>query len=260
MTASQLAGIEAAFDRYVCAFTENGKPLHPLLQLKVDHCRRVAREARDLSRSADWPQPDRRAAEALGLLHDVGRFPQFREFGTFADAASCDHGSRGRRVAAEAGWLDALPSPEREALLDGIGHHNRRLIPSDLAGGSLPLLRLIRDADKLDIYRIVLEALDRDGFRDLVDMLPDVDLGRSPSPHLAAEIRRHHTASLTSIRCLGDFLLMQLAWIYDFNHQPALQTIASRNIIARLLVHLDPGPEVEALTADIRSHLDHALA
>ena len=36
-----------------------------------------------------------------GLLHDVGRFPQYSMYGTFFDSASVDHGCLGAEIITE---------------------------------------------------------------------------------------------------------------------------------------------------------------
>jgi hypothetical protein len=144
---------------------------------------------------------------------------------------------------------------EREGILDGIRCHSLRTIPEGLAGHSLALVRLIRDADKLDIFRVVLDAIERDGFRDLPSMLPNVTLDRSPSPQVVQEILHRQGGSLQSIRTLGDFLLMQVSWVYDLNHTHTFRCIQDRGILHRLLRQLDGNRAVCAFG----EHVDHLV-
>lgn len=88
MKTEELNDITKWFDAYVQTFACNNGALHPLLQLKADHSKRVARDAERLAYDLDWSPAARNAAEALGLLHDVGRFPQFAEYKTFSDSVS----------------------------------------------------------------------------------------------------------------------------------------------------------------------------
>ena len=251
MTQKELFNIRTEFERYVHRFADAGAKLHPLLQLKVEHSKRVAAEARGLSSDLGWSVPAQHAAEATGLLHDIGRFPQFAEFGTFSDSASVDHGERGATVAEQAGWLAGLPDEDRHAILDGIRCHNRLTIPRNIRDGSLAMLRLVRDADKLDIFRVVLDAVERDGFRDLPTMLPNITLDRSPSPQFVNEIVRRRSASVNIVRSLADFLLMQVSWVYDLNYAPTLQRFHDRGVLSRILKHLDGDARIHALGEEV---------
>ena len=124
MTAAALHSIREAFDRYVSGFRGANHALHPLLHLKLEHSTRVAAEMRMLSAELGWQDSNRNAAEALGLLHDIGRFSQFDEYNTFSDTASVDHGERGWNVIRQAEWLSQTPVTERHILLDGVRYHN----------------------------------------------------------------------------------------------------------------------------------------
>ncbi|MDO9541352.1 MAG: HD domain-containing protein [Kiritimatiellia bacterium] len=239
MTKLELSDIRKHFARYVNGFADAGAEQHPLLQLKADHCECVAAEARGLSSDLKWSVSWQNAAEALGLLHDVGRFSQFAEFGTFSDSASVDHGKRGWTVIRQAGWLSRLSSKERNAIIDGVRCHNHQTIPDNLGEQSLAAVRLVRDADKLDIFRVVLDAVKRDGFQDLLTMLPNVTLDRSPSPQLVDEILGRKTASVKDVKSLADFLLMQVSWVYDLNYRPTFQRVADRDIISRIMRNIE---------------------
>ncbi|MFA5138615.1 MAG: HD domain-containing protein [Elusimicrobiota bacterium] len=260
MTRSELSDIKEQFQDYVAGFAAADAPLHPMLRLKAEHSEHVAAEARGLGSDLGWSACEQNAAEALGLLHDIGRFSQFSEFDTFSDPDSVDHGERGWEVIRRLAWLAPLPPAERDALLDGIRYHNRRRIPDDVPRRNLGFLRLVRDADKLDIFRVVLDAVDRDGLRSLLATLPDVALDHSPSPEIVDDVSRRESPSLKKVRNLGDFLLMQLSLVYDLNYAPAYRRLHDRGLLPRIFRQLDGNPSVHALDKQIgryvRSRMD----
>ena len=225
----------------------------------VVHSTRVAAEMRMLSAELGWQDSNRNAAEALGLLHDIGRFSQFDEYNTFSDTASVDHGERGWNVIRQAEWLSQTPVTERHILLDGVRYHNRRIIPAGLPIESLRFVQAIRDADKLDIFRVVLDAVESDGFRDLPNMLPDIALERSVSPQILNEVTRQRSGSLHSVRTLGDFLVMQLAWVYDVNYAHTWRCIEERGILPRILNQLDDSRAVGAFGEQARTFVREQL-
>ncbi len=260
MTYLQLSNAKAQFERYVGSFTVDGGELPPLLLLKADHCQRVAAETRGLSSDLGWSLPEQNSAEAIGLLHDIGRFSQFAEFSTFSDSASIDHGQRGATVIEQAGWLMVLQTEERLAILNGIRYHNCLTIPGNIDERHLALLHLVRDADKLDIFRIVLDAVERDGFRDLPSMLPHISLERTPSPQLLDEIILKKRASLNKVRTLADFLLMQLAWAYDLNYAPSCRRFHDRCIRAKILKHIKGDPRIQAFGQEVDRFISNRIS
>ncbi len=260
MNNSQLKKITDWFTRYTQTFASSDGNFHPPLQLKIDHSRRVADNARQLAKDLGWNPSEANRAEALGWLHDVGRFSQFAEFGTFTDATSVNHGERGWEIIREDGILFPLTTEEQNALLDGIRYHNAKTEPNHLNEESLRFLKLIRDADKLDIFHIVLSSIQRDGFQDLPGMLPQVVLNGPVNPKVIHEIQTRRTCSIMEVRSLMDFLLMQLSWIYDLNYSASFRQIIDRNIIETLERELPADPQVQQIAQSIRSFARHNLS
>jgi hypothetical protein len=231
MKTELLHNIRTWFETYVATYIPHEGKLHPFLLLKQCHSRRVAENARQLAARSGWSPAAVNSAEALGWLHDVGRFSQFTEFSTFSDSISFNHGRRGQTVVQHAGILDPLARDIREALLYGIGLHNARTMPENLGRCSQQYLELIRDADKLDILLITLDSVRKDGFRSLPEMLPHVQLDGAPSPGILYEIRHRQTCNIENLRTLADFMLMQLSWLYDLNLSAAYSLVAEHHII-----------------------------
>jgi len=259
MTDLQLQEIKEWFESYTGTFASGDGSFHPPLQLKVDHSQRVADNARQLAENLGWIPSDANRAEALGWLHDIGRFSQFAEFGTFTDATSINHGERGWKIAREDGILFPLKTKEQNILLDGIRYHNAKTEPDHLGEENLRFLKLIRDADKLDIFHFVLTSVQRDGFQELPKMLPQVVLKGPVSPRIIHEIQTRRSCSITEVRSLADFLLMQLSWIYDLNYSASFRQIIERDIIDNLEQALPKEQQIGTIVHAARSYIEKAL-
>jgi putative nucleotidyltransferase with HDIG domain len=247
------AGLLASIQRWFGEFTDGyraGGALHPMLELKLEHSLRVAADSRIIASRLGWSADAVRSAEAAGLLHDVGRFPQFSRFGTFQDRVSVNHGEEGARVLETAGILGAAGPAERAAVLCAVRHHNARALPAPLAELELQYLKLARDADKIDIMYVISDAIRHDKMRRHPELLLNVSLDGPPTPELIAEIKESRSASYDNLRSLADMNLIRLTWIYDLNYPPAIELILQRDLFAEMCGVLPPHPEIDAIVRD----------
>ncbi len=257
MTKKEQYSLRKWFEGYVDQFRNRDGFLHPLLELKRLHSWRVAENGRFVAIALGLPEAEQTLAEGCGLVHDVGRFSQFARYGSFRDADTVDHGAEGRRVL-EAQDLHFLPGPgDREGLLCVTEYHNlkRADIALALSAGQDRLLRLIRDADKLDIMELVLREIASDGFQGLPDMLPHIRLCRELSPFVLQEAARTKSVSSGNLSTLGDFLVMLATWFYDLNYPPALQLAIRRDTLDRIRRELPDTKAVRELFSDIEKAL-----
>jgi hypothetical protein len=253
MTKEEQDSLRTWFERYIDRFRNREGILHPMLELKRCHSLRVAENAGFIAATLSFPESEQHLAEGVGLVHDVGRFTQFAQHGSFRDADTVDHGAEGRRVL-EAQNLFFLPDPgDRERLLCVVEYHNRKRmdIPCGVSPGQDRLLRLIRDADKLDIMELVLQAVASDGFRDLTGMLPHIRLCRELSPGVLTEAAKTRSVSNGNLSTLADFLVMMATWCYDMNYPPTRRLTVQRDILPRIRRELPDTKAVRELFAGI---------
>ena len=258
MTKEEQGFLEIWFRDYIHRFRNRDGVLHPMLELKRCHSLRVAENARSIAVALKLPEAGQRMAEGAGLVHDVGRFTQFARHGSFRDTDTVDHGAEGRRIL-ETQDLPLLHDPgDRELLLCAVEYHNRNRmdIPRGFSCEQDRLLRLIRDADKLDIMELVLRTVASDGFRDLPMMLPHVRLCRELSPEVLKEAQNTRSVSSSNISTLADFLVMIATWFYDLNYLPTLHIAVERDILFRIQREL---PETKAVSDVFASITDAIL-
>ena len=127
----------------------NGK-----IQLKIVHTLAVAEVMNRLTKSLSLTEKQCELAYICAVFHDIGRFEQVRRFDTFLDHLSVDHAQLGCEVLEKNGFLKALPIAEQKIVLTAIRNHNRFRIEEGLDEETLLFCKLIRDADKCDIFRV----------------------------------------------------------------------------------------------------------
>ena len=203
-----------------------------MLQLKLDHTLGVVEDAKRIMAGEAWPANACVIGEACALLHDAGRYSQLNEFGTFQDARSIDHAKRGVEVIEKERWLDALPAALRKTVLAAVALHNKKDVPASLDAGTAELVHLVRDADKLDIFRVMETAI-RDGSLERnPEIAWDLRVKAAPSPEVVASISKGLPVSYGWIKTLSDFVLIQVGWLNGGMHfRTALQLAGDRQVL-----------------------------
>lgn len=243
------------FRDYGMGFAGPDGILHPLLQGKSQHSRRVAANAADIARDQGASPGEVLFVQAAGLLHDVGRFPQFRDFGTFSDTRSVDHGERGYAALCGDPAFLRLEVPNRGELLTSVRYHNRRVLPDTLSPAERRLTDRVRDADKLDIFKVVLDALENGDFEKNAAAFLDAVPEGPPNPVIVACIRAGRTASYGDIRNRADFGLQLLSWAFDFAYDATCRKLVERGWFDAIIARLQAYPEAREAAALARQEL-----
>ena len=98
-----------AFAEYV----RNYDPSDEKIKLKIDHTYRVAGLCQRIAESLGLSEPDVDIAWLLGMLHDIGRFEQLKEFNSFDDS-NIDHADLGVKILFEEGYIKSFEEIKEE--------------------------------------------------------------------------------------------------------------------------------------------------
>ena len=261
MTPSDLHRLHDWFNSYAASYTAAAdEEARRNYLLKEEHTRRVCQAATAIAAAEGSSGNDLLLAEAVGLLHDVGRFPQYRSFRTFRDADSVNHAAQSVQVIVEERLLAHLPPEERRLLIRSVALHNVYRIPEGLSGREGFFLRLIRDADKLDIWRVFLDYYD----------LPEqqrasaVGLGFPDEPSCSPEglgtIADGEMINLGDVRTLNDFKLLQLSWVFDLNFTPTRRLFRERGYLESFAAVLPPRDDVRNALSAIETYMERTIS
>jgi hypothetical protein len=234
MEQSQLDELHVWFDAYVQTYNDIDEEGYRNILLKVEHTRKVCEVMALLAAGEGLSPVDSRIAAAVALLHDVGRFPQFRRWRTFRDSDSDNHARLGIEVLREQNVLTGLPTAERLVIEEAVRFHNLLALPLRFSSPDTLFIRLIRDADKLDIWRVFLEYFRQPpGLRPSAVTLGFPDLP-GVTPACVRELAAGRIIRLEDVRVLNDFKLLQISWVYDLNFRSSYRLLQQRGHITAL--------------------------
>jgi HD superfamily phosphodiesterase len=259
MKTEQMARIRTWYKGYTDSFRTNGK-LHYLLELKVKHSERVAQDCREIASDLGWNSEDVVTAEALGLLHDVGRFSQYSEYETFLDHLSVNHGLHGYNIITKHEVLKQADPREEAVILDGVKLHNIKTIPGDLPVDNLRFIKLIRDADKLDIIKLFRETIREGRHAEMPEIMLNIDMKGPPTRELIKEILETGSGSYKHVHSLADINLMRVAWVYTINYLPSIKRLIERNHFDDTMQSLPDDEEISLIVARVKNFIKERLA
>lgn len=247
------------FFGYVAGFKEVDEELRQNIVLKEEHTGRVCREILQIGKQLDLNDDELRLAEITALLHDVGRFEQYARYHTFRDQKSENHATLGISILKRFGVLEPVNEATRTLILRVIGFHNRATLPHGESETCLFFTKLLRDADKLDIWKVVTDYYHRkDGGRNgaLELDLPDTS---EISEQVYRDLVNQRIVDVKHIRNLNDFKLLQMGWAFDVNFSPTLRSVKSRRYLEKIRDVLPNTDKIRTVYNVVQIYFDHRL-
>ena len=252
MNADALQSLKTWFQNYVHSCSLSVQEDQRNIAIKREHTHQVCLNAVRIAEELRLDQQEIRLAEAVALFHDVGRFSQYQQYKTFDDSISVNHAVLGAKLLVGHDVLQDLPKHDQDIIVRSVTLHNVFSLPNGLDEKSLLFARLVRDADKLDILRVVIEYFRQDeGDRAEAVALGLPDLPGYSQAVLAC-LARGELARKDALTNQNDFKLLQLAWLYDLNFTCSLRMVEERGYI-RMLAEMLPRNEEIACAIGIVS-------
>lgn len=221
------------FAEYVKEFYKNEPDFDRNILLKQEHTLRVCQEISDLGKSLELEPSLLALAEVAALFHDIGRFEQFSRYKTFADKNSENHAALGVKILLETQVLQNLHPEDREIILKAVSFHNRAEIPPEANGNCLLIAKMLRDADKLDIWNVVTDYYKQKQAGLLINSSLELDLpdNNEISDSVFNSVLSGKIIKSSEICTLNDFKLLQMGWVFDLNFPHSLRQVKQRNYL-----------------------------
>jgi hypothetical protein len=259
MTERNARAIRLWFAQYVREYTSGDADVRRNLLLKESHTRRVCGEALAIGRALGLSAADLRIVEVIVLLHDVGRFEQFARYHTFADSRSENHAKLTLKILRRRRVLERFDPRTREIIRRAILYHNLRAVPPVRDPRIKFFARILRDADKLDIWKLVIRnyyAPERRKNKALSIGLPDgPDITRGVYEDLLAG----RIVDNKNLRNLNDLKLFQLGWVLDVNFVPTLRAVRRRRYLEKIRGVLPATAQVDEVCGIVRQHMERRI-
>jgi putative nucleotidyltransferase with HDIG domain len=227
-----LLEVKHRFKIYTNQFFTGDEKTDSAIALKIQHSTNVAGEILALANSLDLDKEHCYLAEILALLHDIGRFEQYSTYHTYSDRRSEDHAVLGVEAIERTGIIGNFSAYEQDLIKNVVLHHNRASLPFSGDEEFLFLLKLLRDADKIDILHMVTRHYAGFCRNEAITIgLPDTP---EISDEIIHRIMKCTSAKVQDVKTINDFKLLQASWVFDLNFPRTCEIFRQRRYLEKL--------------------------
>lgn len=203
------------FENYIKNYDLNNHKI----KLKYKHTYQVAEISELLATSLNLSEEDIKLAKLIGLLHDIGRFEQARRFDNFKDK-DFGHADYGVKILFEDNLIrDFITSNKYDKIIyNAVKYHNKISIPNNLDEKILMFCKIIRDADKIDIFRVMSTEYEKNLIENIkTEIVNSFDSERPVDYNL--------------IDNKSEKIILDFALIFDINYKESFKILKYKNYL-----------------------------
>lgn len=204
-------------------------------ELKIVHTYHVVDNAKEIATKLNLPEEDIKLAELIALLHDIGRFEEITVLKKF-DSVKFDHASHGVKMLFENNLIrDFIEDESYDPIIKlAIDNHSRLEIQEGLDERCLLHSKIIRDADKLDNFRLKKEEPIEEIFPGQVKCIEDMENSRL-SDKIYETVKNKKCVDIHDRVTTLDYWICVLAFVFDLNFKESYEIVKDNNYMNILI-------------------------
>jgi hypothetical protein len=209
----------------------------PENQHKIDdvraHALRVAANVQLLAGVVLQTEEDKRLAEITALFHDLGKVALIVKGTESPTNIQRDHALLSVQQVQLMGFFAKLPADLQLIVTKSIENHNKIKLPKLDNEQQTQFARLLRDADKLDIYDLSYRFFkEKFGVQPLVTL--DLINTAEVSDKIIKSIQAGKSAAFEDMRTMNDYKLLLLSMAFDLNFKYTFRVMSEKQYIQKI--------------------------
>ncbi len=234
MTQSQPVNLLHARKAIAAFFKSYEHENDPGYMLKIRHTYHVADNARTIAKALNLSETDVDLAELIALLHDIGRFEELQITKEF-NSARFDHARHGIEMLYGRGMIRDFIDTDA---YDEIIHHaiiNHSLLQIEECADPRCMLhaKIIRDADKLDNFRVKIEEPVENIFPGRITSKEAVETSKISEPVFQALIQKRCVDVKDRVTLL-DYFVTIIGFYFDLNFDVTKQIVHRNQLLEKM--------------------------
>lgn len=225
-----------SFDKYTSAYDLKNE----MIALKYHHSYAVSDLMVELAFRLGLSKEQMELAQIIGLLHDIGRFEQLKKFGSFSDN-NVDHADESCNYLFKDGHIrDFVEEEKYDSIIENaIRYHNKLEVP-ELDTEELLFTKMIRDMDKVDIFKQCAIHFDLKFNADEV------------TKEVLEGLRNEENINRHLVKSKSDSILTQLSFIFDINFEESYDILVETDNFDLYLSTIDVSENSEKLWRKVK--------
>ena len=216
---------EEEFRRY----TSNYDMSEYNISMKYYHTFRVEEICGEIAVLLGLDQEKINLAKLIGLLHDIARFEQYTIYKTYDDLKSIDHGDLAVEILKKDNYIRKYTKTDKydNIILKAIEYHNKYSIGSDASEEEELFCKIIRDADKLDIFYIKVN--------ETLKLQKEKIENELITKETFEQFMLKQVVDRKNVKNDLDRIIVLIAFIYDFNFIESYKIVKENRYIDKVI-------------------------
>ena len=208
---------------------------NPGFNLKVVHTYHVVDNAIMIAKELGLSEEDINLAGLIAILHDIGRFDELKNLKKF-DSVGNDHAMFASKLLFDEGLISNFIDNDKynNIIKKAIENHNKKSIEEGLSDIELLHSKIIRDADKLDNYRVKKEEKIENIFPGIVNSSEDIE-NSLISDSVYNSILKEECVDIKDRKYSLDYWVCILGFTFDIYFKETLSIIKDNDYISVLV-------------------------
>jgi len=222
-----------AFEEYLKDYDVNdGK-----IKLKVTHTYHVVDYSEYIAKELKLSEEFIDLAKLIALLHDIGRFEQLKLFDDYKDERTMDHAEYGYMILFEQGLIRKFIDDDKydNIIAHAIRNHSKYTLTNDFSEDELLHCKIIRDADKLDNFRVK----ETEKFEDIGRISEEGLSNGLISDEVYEEMINRKQVLKSKIKTELDFWVSIVSFTFDINFKCSFKYLKETNYINIVIDRID---------------------
>ena len=219
------------------------------------HTQRVVENILILADSLELSESEKYTAEVVALYHDIGRFWLLRQ----DETSNLDHAEASVEYLKTNQTFISLDEQVRNIIIEVILNHHLPEIAKKDNNVSLFFSKLLRDADKLDIWRLTIDALAIKGKKSKMA----IELGLSEKLVITGPFCQNiidgGIPNKVDIVTFSDYLIFQMSWVFDLNFRKSFQLLNQKQYMRHIYDALPKHDNVFEIYRMIKIHIENQI-
>jgi hypothetical protein len=249
--------LRTTINEFITPFNDEPYKADPTIAETIVHIKKVVENILILADELELSENEKIVAEIAAQFHDIGRL--WILLPENSANRMIDHAEASIQYLKASGAIDHLDESTQNIVIQAIINHNKPELPKKESEAVLFYIKLLRDADKLDVWRATSEYITRKGSRP--NMAVELSLSDKPvvTSSFCKIIIEGGIPNKDNILTFNDLMIFQMSWIFDLNFKKSFQILNKKQYMRHIYDSLPKNDSVIEIYRMIRIYIENKI-